>query len=267
MRRPLRSKRAMISPREAAGEGVGLYEDQSSVHGFLCVGLEGAAAEEGSVVLRSSGACARRGGGARGAAGPCGRAPPAPRRTRPRPRPARLSVLGATCTSSSVTCSPAQPRRDGAGARRGQAGHVGLAVGADRPRLVQRARAADAALLELAQTAGAADEVALDAVVAVRAQRLVELAQAGLGGLRLELALAHVLEVLGRAQDHVDDRADEREQRRHRRTADQHRIVDPPARVGVCPVDQREVQDGDEQDQQIHGQIQAAAFDSEICER
>ena len=142
--------------------------------------------------------------------------------------------------------------------------HLGLAVRADRPRLVERARAAHAALLELAQAARAAHEVALDAIVAVRAQRVVELVQARLGGLHLQLALAHVLQVLGRAQDHVDDRAHEREQRRRRGTADEHRILDPAPRVGVRPVDQRQVQDDDEQDQQVDDQVQAAAFDSEV---
>ena len=76
----------------------------------------------------------------------------------------------------------------------------------------------DAALLELAQAARAAQEVALD-----RGSRSAgtgwwsSCVQPRLGRLHLELALAHVLEVLGRAQDHVDDRADEREQRRRRR--------------------------------------------------
>ena len=39
--------------------------------------------------------------------------------------------------------------------------------------------------------------------------------------------LAHVVEVFRRADDQVDDRAHEREQRRDRGRADQHRIVDP----------------------------------------
>ena len=95
--------------------------------------------------------------------------------------------------------------------RRGDAGHVRLAVGADRPRLVERPRAVRAALLELAQAARAAHEVPLDAVVAVRALPAVDLRQPRLGGLHLQLPLAHVLEVLRRAQDQVDDRTEEGE--------------------------------------------------------
>ncbi len=69
---------------------------------------------------------------------------------------------------------------------------------------------------------------------------LVELVDPSRRRLHLELALAHVLEVLRRPHDRVDDRADEREQARCGRAADQHRIGHPPARVGVGPVDQRE---------------------------
>src|ERR1019366_8958723 len=118
-------------------------------------------------------------------------------------------------------------------ARGGHARNLGLAVWADRPRLVQRARAARTALLQLAQAAWATDEVPLDPVVAMGAEPAVQLMQARLGGLHLELALVHVLQVLGRTQDHVDDRADEREQRSRRRAADQHRIDDPATGIGV----------------------------------
>src|SRR5580693_5787844 len=74
---------------EAAGEGVGLYEDQSSVHGFLWSVWKGSAAGDRSERLRSSGACVRRGEGrarSRGALRPArspGTMPP-----RPRPAPA-----------------------------------------------------------------------------------------------------------------------------------------------------------------------------------
>src|SRR5437763_2505618 len=53
--------------------------------------------------------------------------------------------------------------------------HLGLAVGADRPRGLERARAALAALAQLAQAVGAAQVVALDAVLAVRALQPLEL--------------------------------------------------------------------------------------------
>src|SRR5438309_4659622 len=73
--------------------------------------------------------------------------------------------------------------------RRGEAGNVGFAVGADRPRLVEWPRAVHAPLLELAQAARATYEVGLDPVVAVRAERLVELVQPRLGRAHLQLAL------------------------------------------------------------------------------
>ena len=60
----------------------------------------------------------------------------------------------------------------------------------------------------------------------------------------LEIALPDVLQVLGRTEEHVDERAEERrdetEERRHR---DQPRILDPAARVLVHPVRDREPED------------------------
>src|SRR5664280_3324253 len=62
-------------------------------------------------------------------------------------------------------------RRAPARASRGRGrSHLGLAVRTDRPSLIQWSRAVGTALLELAQAARTAHEVALDAVVAVRAQ-------------------------------------------------------------------------------------------------
>ncbi len=66
MRRPLRSKRAMISPRQRAGEGVGLYEDQRASMGSLFVGVgrgQGPAGLEKNVRGRSGGRPGRRGRG------------------------------------------------------------------------------------------------------------------------------------------------------------------------------------------------------------
>src|SRR5690349_1176883 len=71
-------------------------------------------------------------------------------------------------------------RRDGA--------RLGLAVGAQLPGRVDRLAAGVAALLEAAHAARAAEVVALDLVVAVRAELVVEGRQARLGGLHLELA-------------------------------------------------------------------------------
>src|SRR5215208_3024025 len=71
-----------------------------------------------------------------------------------------------------------------------------LAVRAHPPRRVERARAVRAWVLELAQAARAPEEVLLDRLVAVRAEAGGQLVEPGLGGLHLELALAHVVEVL-----------------------------------------------------------------------
>src|SRR5947209_10830050 len=92
---------------------------------------------------------------------------------------------------------------------RDRAGDLRLAVRTHGPGLIQRPAAVDARVLEPVQTAGTNQEVALDLVVAVGAQAVVELVQTGLSRLHLELALAHVLEVLRRAHDHVHDGAHE----------------------------------------------------------
>src|SRR5262245_6474283 len=107
---------------------------------------------------------------------------------------------------------------------------LSLAVGADPPGGIQRLAAVHAWVLELAHAVRTAQEVLLHLVVAVRAQDVVERVQARLGGLHLEVTLADVLEVLGWSHDHVDDRADEREERGGGRAADQHRIGDAPPR-------------------------------------
>ena len=172
---PLRSKRAMISPVRPRAKASGLTRIRFGPWVPLAGGL-GTAQEVGSRRAR----------------------PRAARAAAARRSLARIAASAATAGSGSVlsASSAASARRSRARARarrrraprgstldgrggapaaaragRCEPGHLGLAVGADRPRLVERARAADAALLELAQAARAADEVALDAVVAVRAQR------------------------------------------------------------------------------------------------
>ena len=71
--------------------------------------------------------------------------------------------------------------------------------------------------------------------------REVELGDAFLHRLDLELALARVLQILGRPEEHVDDRTEER---RHeadqRRNADEPGICDPPSCVLERPVRGRE---------------------------
>jgi hypothetical protein len=92
---------------------------------------------------------------------------------------------------------------------------------------------------------------------------VLELGQARLGGGDLQLALAHVVQVLRRTHDQVDDRAYEREQRGRRGTGDQHGIGDPPARVAVGPVDQRDPDNDEKQQEQVDGQGQPAVFNPE----
>ena len=121
----------------------------------------------------------------------------------------------------------------------------------------------DARVLELAHAARAAQEVTLDLGVAVRAQEVVQRVQPRLGRLHLELALAHVLEVLGRADDHVDDGPHEREQRGRRRAGDEHRIGDAPARIGIRVVDERQPHDHEDEDQQLDGRVEAVVGDAE----
>ena len=140
---------------------------------------------------------------------------------------------------------------------------LGLAVGADLPARVERAGAHRAGLAQAAQAARAAQEVLLHLEAAVLAVHVLERRQPGLGCCDLQLALAHVLEVLGRTHDQVDDRADEREQRRGGGAADQQRVGDAPARVGEGPVHQREPDNDEEQEQQVDRQLQTVVLDAE----
>src|SRR3954464_5302252 len=162
MRRPLRSKRAMISPVRPRANASGLTR----------------------IRVRSIGGQSFR-------SERSGR-----RRRLVRRRGALLDLAGR------LAAAPAP--------RHGRVpGHLGLAVRADRPLRVERLAAVRARVLELAHAVGAAQEVLLDVRLAVRAHEVAALLQARLGRLHLELALAHVVEVLGRAHDHVHNRPDE----------------------------------------------------------
>jgi hypothetical protein len=90
---------------------------------------------------------------------------------------------------------------------------------------------------------------------------IANLCKARLRCLHLQLALAHVVQVLRRPDDHVHDRPDEREQRCSCGAADQHRISDAPARVGIRPVNERQPDHHQEQQQQIHDQVDRAVLD------
>src|SRR5687767_7664063 len=134
-------------------------------------------------------------------------------------------------------------RGRGAPAARCRLADLGLAVRADLPTRVERLAARAARLLQPAQAAWAAEEALLDVEVAIGAREVVHVGEPRLRSGDLELALAPILEELRRPDDHVDDRADEREERRGRRAPHEHRVFDPPLRVRVGPVDEREVED------------------------
>ena len=115
----------------------------------------------------------------------------------------------------------------------------------------------DARLAEPRRAHGADEEAGLDRGAAHgttfvrRAQRLERL--------HLELALAHLVQVLGRPEEHVDDGADEgRHEAEHRRHRDEPGILDAAPRVLVRPVADREPEDDEEEEQEV-------ARDGHVC--
>lgn len=181
---------------------------------------------------------------------------------------ARLATGPATRLWRSLGGPPlgGDPSARATGAARGTltlAGDRGLTVRADRPLGVDGAAAGAAGILEAGPTLRTGEPVALGRVLTTRAGRLGQTPQTQLRCPRLQLPLANVLEELRRAQDRVDHRSDERNQRGHRRRPHQHRILDPPLGVGVGPVDQRQVDHRQEQDQQIQREVDRVVVDPE----
>src|SRR5262249_26519231 len=89
-------------------------------------------------------------------------------------------------------------------------------------------------------------EIGLDLASAHLAANLGA-AEPALDRLDLEVALTDVLEVLGRPEEHVDERAEERWKcPDQRREGDQQRALDPPARVLQDPRDRREPEEQDD---------------------
>ena len=81
---------------------------------------------------------------------------------------------------------------------------------------------------------------------------LIELREPLLHRLDLELALARILDVLGRPEEHVDDRPEERwEEADDRRQRHEPRVLDPSARVLERPVGGREPENDDEADAEV----------------
>jgi hypothetical protein len=68
----------------------------------------------------------------------------------------------------------------------------------------------------------------------------------------LELTFAHVFEIFRRAEEHVDECADERrDQSEDRRGRDEPRILDPPPRVLVHPEPDRQPEHDEEEDREV----------------
>jgi hypothetical protein len=88
-------------------------------------------------------------------------------------------------------------------------------------------------------------------------------AHAQLRCLRLDLALAGVGEELRRAQDRVDDRADEGDERGRGGRRDEDRVGDTAPCVGPRPIDEGQPDDHENQDQQIDREVQRAVVNSE----
>src|SRR5207302_9024543 len=108
----------------------------------------------------------------------------------------------------------------------------GLAVRAHLLQRLERRPALHARLPEL-RRADRAHEIARVDVRAADGTDEAAPRQPVLHGLDLQLALAHVLEVLRWPEEHVDERAGIRHEPERRREADEPGVVDAPVRVLV----------------------------------
>ena len=145
---------------------------------------------------------------------------------------------------------PARRRREILERRQGRR-DVRRAVRADLPERLERLSARRARRLQPRRTDGTDEIRGLDAGTTDGAA-LIELPEPLFHGLDLELALARVLDVLGRPEEHVDDRPEERwEKADDRRQRHEPRVLDPAARVLERPVGGREPEDDDEADAEV----------------
>src|SRR5207245_8756231 len=78
----------------------------------------------------------------------------------------------------------------------------------------------------------------------------------------LQLALVDVLEILRRTHDRVHDRADVGEERGDRCAPDQKWVVEAPRGVRIRPVDERDPDHEQEEDEEIDRQVEAVVRDS-----
>src|SRR5918995_2998446 len=125
---------------------------------------------------------------------------------------------------------------------------VRAAVRAHPPLHVQRLVAVHAGFLELPGARRADQVIPLDQVAAVRAQKdaVPELA---LEHGQLKLAFAGLFQVLGGAYDQVHQGTDIREEDGHEAPQYAHRST--PRRVRVRPVDERDPQDDEQEDNEL----------------
>ena len=132
-----------------------------------------------------------------------------------------------------------------------------LAVRAQPPLRLERRAAALAGQLEPARAVRAGEEVGLDVAAAARAHAL--LAEPALHRADLELALAHVVQVLRRAQD-ACRRARRRTGRRapSRSTRRRARVVDAALGVLVRPEHQRQPEHDEEEQDEQHDRVERA---------
>src|SRR5919198_3757603 len=126
-----------------------------------------------------------------------------------------------------------------------------LAVRTDLPEGLERRLAVGPRLLRLRRAHGTDEEIGR---YFRPAHRAVEISprEPFLHRTDLELALAHVLEVLRRTEEHVDERP---EVRRNEAEDHGHRheqwVLDPASRVLVHPVADREPEDDQEEEEQV----------------
>src|SRR5215207_2476062 len=137
-----------------------------------------------------------------------------------------------------------------------------LAERADLPKRLERLLAVHSRLLELRRADGTDEKRHVDLGPADRA---VEVAHREplLHRLDLELAFAHVLEVLRRPEEHVDDRPEEgRDRAEHRGHADHPRVLDPAPCVLVDPVGRCDPEHEEEEEREVPGDDQEVGVES-----
>src|SRR3954453_20248357 len=152
----------------------------------------------------------------------------------------RISERSTAIERGSLLRAPPPPGRSCLEGRELDGGRLDrrLAVRADLPERLERRLAVHARLLQLRRADRADEEVALDLRATHGALELTP-TEPRLHLLDLELALAHVVEVLRRAQQDVDDDADDRDETEDHGHPHHPRVLDAPACVLVDPVGDR----------------------------